>query len=65
MARSTKARSCEGKVRYEKRGIAVQALFAVAAKTGANVRRLVAYRCQHCGGFHYGHRQKTPGRSHG
>lgn len=62
-ARSTKARSCDGKVRYDKRDQAVQALFAMAAKTGTNIGRLAAYRCTHCNGFHYGHRPKNAGRS--
>jgi hypothetical protein len=65
MGRPTKARSCEGKTRYDKREAAVKALFAMAAETGTNVRRLEAYRCQHCEGFHYGHRRKNAGKSHG
>jgi hypothetical protein len=65
MSRPTKARSCEGKTRYDKRDEAVRALFVMAAQTGTSARQLEAYHCTHCGGWHFGHRRKNAGRSRG
>lgn len=46
---------CDGKIRYLRRVWAKQAIVAMAA-TGCHVTGMSAYRCEHCGFFHIGHR---------
>jgi hypothetical protein len=52
---TTKARKCAGKVRHADRRAALAALWRLVAR-GACRRWLNVYGCEHCAGWHLGHR---------
>lgn len=54
----TKARKCGTKIRHESRGAAFVHLRRLVMRGAAKVW-LNVYRCEHCDGYHVGHR---PGR---
>lgn len=52
--RQKRHHQCSGKARYLNQERAIRA--AMAARRHFADRDLHAYRCQFCGGWHYGHR---------
>lgn len=49
---------CEGKLRHASRKIALGMKRVMAQHRGANVERLNAYKCKHCGGWHLGNSRR-------
>jgi hypothetical protein len=59
---ATKARSCDGKQRYDTRRAAEGDRFKRMRQTGASPVHLVSYKCGFCGGWHLGHPVRKNGR---
>ena len=53
--RRIRRKECEGKRRYATQGEAHAAMLA-AQKSATGGRYIDAYQCEHCGGWHIGHR---------
>jgi hypothetical protein len=52
--RGSRKRACETKRRYETADEARGAMYG-AARRGAALKSLIAYRCKYCPGWHIGH----------
>ena len=52
----SKARSCDGKKRYDSKTAAEKAMRGLYARKLA-ITRMVVYPCKYCGGFHVGHKK--------